>query len=480
MKVLLISPPLRNMAAYQMRARGCMPPLNLLYLAAALRGAGHEPALLDLYAKPRPLEETLRFAEEFSPGAVGFASYTANLDETEALAAALKARLPGAVTLIGGIHASYLPEITLARAAFDIAVVGEGERTVVELADALAAGRGPEGVAGLAYRRDGAFVRTPPRPQTDDIDHLPWPAWDLVDLKDYYLASTRAVTDRRAASVLTMRGCAYSCSFCSHSFCYPKVKARSPRDVVDEIEFLAKERGVGEFQLEDSTFTCLPGRALEICRLIKERGLDIVWSCNIRADNMTRELFAAMRAAGCRRVLLGVEAGTQEMLDAMKKGITLEQVRRTAAWAKEFGVRVNAAFMLGAPGETRESAWAAYRFALELDTDYVMFSSLVPSVGSDYFDLAVAQKKVDPASARGADYITVYAEKTPLAQMSELSRPELAALMERFTRGYYLRPRYILRRLAGLRSLNEAAGMLAGFALVVIHQLGALRRRSAS
>ena len=478
MKILLISPPLKNMARYQMRSRGCMPPLNLLYLAAALRAAGHEAALLDLYARPMPLPELLKAVEQHSPGAVGFASYTANIEEVYALAAAIKAARPSVTTIVGGIHASYLPEIALACPALDVAVIGEGERTIAELAGALAAGRPLDGVAGLAFRKDGAVVRTPARPGVGDINALPWPAWDLADFGDYYLASTRAVTDRPAASVLTMRGCAYSCAFCSHSFCYPEVKPRDPGDVVDEIEFLHRERGVGEFQFEDSTFTCLPGRALKICELIKRRGLDIVWSCNIRADNMTEELFAAMSGAGCRRVLLGVEAGTQRMLDAMKKGITLDQVRRTVAWAKRHGVRVNAAFMIGAPGETRESAWAAYRFALELDTDYVMFSSLVPSVGSDYFDLAVSQKKVDPATVKGADYITVYAEKTPLAQMSELGRSELAALMERFTRGYYLRPRYVLKRLLGLRSLNEAAGMLAGFTLVVSHQLGDLRRRA--
>lgn len=479
MRILLISPPLRNMTLYQMRARGCMPPLNLLYLAAALRKAGHEAGLLDLYARPRPLRKTLKFIGEFAPAAVGFAAYTANIDEVCALAAAIKERFPSVTTLVGGIHASYLPETTLSNPALDIAIIGEGEETVVELAAALAAGRGPENVPGLAFKKDGRLVRTPERPQIKDINAIPWPAWDLVDFKDYYLASTRAVTDRPASSVLTMRGCAYSCAFCSHSFCYPQVKVRDPEDAVDEIQFLAEKRGVGEFQLEDSTFTCLPGHVKKICALIKERRLDIVWSCNVRADNMTEELFSEMSSAGCRRVLLGVEAGTQEMLDAMKKGITLEQVRRTVAWAKKYGVRVNAAFMIGAPGETRASAWAAYRFALELDTDYVMFSSLVPSVGSDYFDLAVAQKKVDPASVKGADYITVYAEKTPLAQMSELSREELAALMERFTRGYYLRPRYVLKRLFGLRSFNEAAGMLAGFVLVVIHQLGTLRRRFA-
>lgn len=479
MKILLISPPLKNMARYQMRSRGCMPPLNLLYLAAALRAAGHEAALLDLYARPLPVPELLKAVENYAPGAVGFASYTANIDEVGALAAAIKAARPALPTIVGGIHASYLPEFTLASPALDIAVIGEGERTIVELADALAAGRPLDGVAGLAFKRNGAVLRTAARPGVADINALPWPAWDLADFGDYYLASTRAVTDRPAASVLTMRGCAYACAFCSHSFCYPAVKVRDPGDAVDEIEFLHRKRGVGEFQFEDSTFTCLPAHALKICELIRQRGLDIVWSCNIRADNMTEELFAAMSGAGCRRVLLGVEAGTQEMLDAMKKGITKDQVRRTVALAKKYGVRVNAAFMIGAPGETRESAWAAYRFAVELDTDYVMFSSLVPSVGSDYFDLAVAQKKVDPAAVKGADYITVYAEKTPLAQMSELSRAELAALMERFTRGYYLRPRYILKRLFGLRSLNEAFGMLAGFTLVVSHQLGALRRRLA-
>ena len=474
MKTLLISPPLRNMAYHQMRSRGCMPPLNLLYLAASLRARGHAVKIMDLYAKPRPEAEVVDLVGDYAPDAVGFASYTANINEVSVLAAAIKARFPSVMTLVGGIHASYLTAITLADPALDMVVIGEGEETLAELMDALAAGRDPGGVAGLAFKKDGKVVLTPKRPQIPDINTIPWPAWDLVNFIEYYLASTRAVTDRPAFSVMSMRGCAYNCSFCSHSFCYKEVKLRNPADFVDELQFLKENHGIEEFQFEDSTFTCLPDRVREICALIVARGLDITWNCNIRADNMTDDLFAAMSEAGCRRVLMGVEAGTQDILNSMRKGITLDQARRAVTWAKNHGIRVNAAFLIGTPGETLESAWAAYRFALELDTDYAMFSALVPSVGSDLFETAVSAGILKPDQVRGADYITVYSERTPLVTMSGLSRAQLAELMERFTRGFYLRPRYIIKRLAGLRSLNEAAGMLAGFILVLIHQLKTL------
>jgi radical SAM superfamily enzyme YgiQ (UPF0313 family) len=476
MKILLISPPLQNAARYQMRARGCMPPLNLLYLAARLIKSGHEVKLLDLYADPRPLPEIQEIVREFNPALAGFSSYTANMASVSALAAAVKRELPRTLTVIGGIHASYLPEATLKDPNLDLAVIGEGEETLNELARTLAEGGAHETVAGLAFRRNGKVCLTPARPQIEDINTLPWPAWQLINFKRYFLASTRAVTDKPAFSVMSMRGCAYSCSFCSHSFCYKSVKLRNPADFVDEIQFLKETHGIEEFQFEDSTFTCLPDRAREICALIVARKLDITWNCNIRADNMTDDLFAALREAGCRRVLLGVEAGTQAMLDSMRKGITLDAARRAVAWAKKHGIRVNAAFLIGTPGETLESAWAAYRFALELNTDYAMFSALVPSVGSELFDTAVSAGIIRPDRVKGADYITVYSERTPLVVMSGLSRAQLAELMERFTRGFYLRPRYILNRLAGMRSLNEAAGMIAGFILVLIHQFNSLRR----
>lgn len=480
MKVLLVSPALRNMDVYQVRARGCMPPLNLMYMASVLERGGHQVMILDLYAEGLTDGQFLARAREFCPDLAGFAAYTASFDMAAAGARLLKEHFPGLKTVAGGIHASYLPAQCLRGGDFDCAVVGEGEQTMLELADALTAGRDPAGVPGLVLLRDGKAFATPQRPLIEDLDSLPPPAYHLVDLSNYYLGITRAVGTAPAASVLTMRGCPYKCTFCSHHYGYGgRLRKRSPGLVVAEMRKLYDEYGVREFQFEDPSFTCDPGHVKEICRRITESGMEISWNCNVRANTASEELFAAMEAAGCRRALLGVESGSQELLDRMKKGITLEGVRNTMALAKKHRMRVNAAFILGTPGETAETARQTYEFALELEPDYVMFSVYIPSPGGELFDGLAAEGRLDLDKVYGADYITVYSEREPMVELSAVPAARLLALMEEYTRGFYLRPSYVLRRLRTLLLPGETGRVAWGVALIFSHRFRGLADRLA-
>lgn len=459
------------MDRYQVQVRGCMPPLNLMYLAACLRRDGHEVDIVDLYAEPLSLERLFARVGRYSPDVVGLSSYTANVDQVLELARSLKGRFPKLVVVVGGIHASYLPQTVLASPHVDFVIRGEGEAVMPELVRALEVGADFRAVKGLSWREGGMVVSNPPGELLLELDALPFPAYELVDLDRYYLSVTRAVTFGRVASILTMRGCPYRCSFCSHHYGYGlRVRKRSVSNVIDEIRLLREKYGVCEFQFEDSSFTCDPARVIEICAEIERQGLEIIWNCNVRADTASDVLFRAMKAAGCERILLGVESGSQRMLDAMKKSITLAQIREAVTLARKHKIGITCSFVLGTPGETRESAEETYRFALELDPDYAMFSSLVPSTGSELFDVAVREGAVDVEKAYGADFITVYSERDPIVAMSELSGEELGRLMERYTRGFYLRPRYILRRLLGLRNWTEATATFWGVVMVFRHQ----------
>ena len=475
MNILLISPGLKNMGIYQTKARGCMPPLNLMYIAAYLLKNGHDVRILDLYARQLPDAEIIKQIKDFEPALVGFATYTANFDVTARLAALVKKNFPGVKIAAGGIHASYLPDACLKTGNIDFVVAGEGEETFLELAGRLENNGDIAGVAGLAYWRNGETVRTPPRPLIDDINAIPWPAHQLVDFKKYYLGITRAVTSSRAASVLSMRGCPYKCTFCSHHYGYgSRLRKRAPADVVAEMKSLYDNYRVREFQFEDPSFTCDPAHVREICALIKEAKLKIYWNCNVRANTATDELIREMRGAGCRRMLLGVESGSQEMLDRMKKGISLDSVRNTVRLASKYNIRVNAAFILGTPGETLETAETTRKFAEELNPDYAMFSVYVPSVGGELFATLVRENRIDIDNVYGADYITVYSERAPLVAMSAVPAAELLALMEEFTRNFYLRPGYILKRFFSLTSLGEIQRVLWGVALIFSHQFKTL------
>lgn len=464
MKVLLVHPPQR-LGRARRELENIMPPLNLLYLAAAMKKAGHEVRLLDLYASPLPPERELAEMNSFAPDLAGFATYPGSIDETYRLVAALRAARPSAFIVLGGLYASYLPEIALSQCPADAAALGESEVTLPELAAAVAAGEPLAKVSGLCYRKHGHTYRTAPRAPVASLDALPWPAWELLDFDAYRLPPTRSSAGGRVGSVLTARGCNFNCSFCSHHFGYfCHVRTRRPEDVVEEMAHVVKEYGVREFRIEDCAFTADPARALKICGLLRERLPGIAWNCDVRADTASDKLFAAMRASGCSRVFLGVETGSQRMLGELgaNKNIRLDQVREAVRLAKKHGMRINCSFVLGLPGETRETARESLAFALELDPDYAMFAALMPVVGSRIFDQAVKEGKIDPVKYRGGHYLSAYADPKDLIAMSGLGPEELVRLMREFNRAFCGRPSYILRRLLAVRSWRELRSLAAG------------------
>lgn len=442
-----------------------MPPLSLLYLASSLRKAGHEVRILDLYASPRQPKEELAAMTSFRPNLAGFATYPGSIDETYRLVGALREAMPSVFIALGGLYASYLPEIALAQCPADAAVLGEAEVTIRELADTVDSSGELARVAGLCYRKHGSFFRTAPRSPIARIDSIPWPAYDLLDFGAYRLPPTRSVTGRRVSSVLSSRGCNFSCSFCSHHYGYfCHVRHRDPSDVVEEMRHVARAYGAREFRFEDCTFTADPARAKKICALILKRLPGISWTCDVRADTASDSLFFAMREAGCSRIFIGVETGSQKMLGALgaNKAIRLEQVREAVRLAKAHGMRVNCSFVLGLPGETRETARESLDFALELDPDYAMFAVLMPVVGSRIFDQAVKEGKIDPVKWRGGHYLSAYADPRDIVPMCGLSAEELVGLMREFNKKFCGRPSYLLRRLAAARSLAELKSLAWG------------------
>ena len=350
-------------------------------------------------------------------------------------------------------------------------VAGEGEETIAELASAIEENRAPAAIKGLFFRGpDGVIISTPQRPLIQDLDSLPLPAWRLIDLSVYRLPPNRAVTGLRAASVITSRGCNYHCSFCTHHYGYGgNVRKRSVTGVIEEIKTLVREYGARELRFEDCTFTADTDRVKELCRAIMAAGLKITWNCDARADTASEELFSLMRAAGCRRVFVGVESASEKILNSMavKKGTHLDQAVNAVALAKKHGMRVTASFVIGVPGETEETAEETYRFALKLDPDYAMFSALVPSVGSELFNKALQEGKIDLSTYRGSHYLMLCSEKTGPVQLCDIKPERLLELMGKFNAGFYRRPGYILKRLFRISSVHEIKQLFWGTLLIL-------------
>lgn len=464
MKIILVHPP-QPLRPAQRALENIMPPLSLMYLASSLRQAGHEVKILDLYAEPLPPAQALEKILRFKPDLAGFATYPGSIDEVYSLVKALRAGAPRVFIVLGGLYASYLPEIALSQCPADAAVLGEGEATLAELAAAVSGGGELAKVAGLCYRKHGETFRTAPRAVRMKLDALPWPAYDLINFDAYLLPPTRSVTGGRVSSVLSARGCNFNCSFCSHHYGYfCHIRSRDPGDVVKEMKHVAEKYGVKEFRFEDCAFTAEPERAKKICALLKAELPGIAWNCDVRADTASDALFSAMKEAGCRRVFLGVETGSQKMLGELgaNKAIRLDQVREAVKLAKKHGLRMNCSFVLGLPGETRETALESLAFALELDPDYAMFSVLMPVVGSRIFDQAVKAGKINPVTYRGGHYLSTYAAPGEIVEVCGLKAAELAELMRSFNRKFYSRPGYALKRLAAVRSFAELRSLASG------------------
>ncbi|MGA9079642.1 MAG: radical SAM protein [Halobacteriota archaeon] len=357
------------------------PPLGICYVAASLQQAGHDVDILDCTFKTQKaaLEQAARADAEV----VGIYSMITMREESILFAQHLRSRTK--LLVAGGPLPSCDPTAFLDD--FDVVIVGEGERTMVELVRARATGDALTEVAGIAYRDDlsgeenarshhGRVVVTSPRPLAANLDHLPFPARDLLP-NEQYIQYGRQKFGYSKTTVMTTRGCPFRCEFCSNAVFGVSYRERSAANVVDEVEQVLS-LGYDYIHFADDVFTFNRERLLDICAEIKERGLSFAWECLGRVDSMSDEIASAMKRAGCRRVFFGIESGNDDILKLMNKHITVRQARSAVTSAREAGLNVGAFFIVCYPGETNETVLDTLRFASSLPLDYLSFTMPYP------------------------------------------------------------------------------------------------------
>ncbi len=342
-----------------------LPPLSLAYLAAVLEDNGIEVQVLDFLVTHYSPEKVRQKLEEYQPQLVGVTCVTLNYYLAAEMLEVCKTVNPDIVTVIGGPHVSFTAEETLREAPWiDVVVIGEGERTVIELIEAIEGGGSLSDVPGIAFVDQGTLAKTGPRPFIDNIDSLPIPARHLIPLSRY-----RALGS--PCTVITSRGCPYGCIFCSgHRMQGRKVRFRDPGLVVDEIEQLQRDYGFRQVNIVDDTFTVNHPHALQVCEEILRRNLNINWSAFARVDNMTNELAGLMKRAGCNMVLFGVESADEGILKTIRKGFTPDDVRNGVRIATGAGMQVYCSFIIGLPGESPDTIRKATSFTDEINRAY--------------------------------------------------------------------------------------------------------------
>jgi len=457
MKILFINPPSSNLILTNLpeaiAQEDTMPPLGLMYLAAYLeKHTSHQVKILDCLIEKIDYHQLKKRIEQEKPDLVGITALTFTLIDVLKTAKITKQIDQNIKIVLGGPHVNIYPQETLNFPEVDFLVLGEGEEPIKDLLDNLNQTENLYKLKGIAFKDGDKIVNPGPRELIQDLDSLPFPARHLVPNQKYssVLSENNPVT-----TMFSSRGCPFQCLFCNRAHLGKVFRARSAKSIVDEMEE-CKKMSIGEIFIYDDTFTVDRQRVLDICSEIKKRGLAINWDIRARVDTVDEKILTEMKTAGCQRIHYGVEAGTQKILNVLRKGITLKQAKTAFRLTKKIGIQTLAYFMIGSPQETKEDILQTIKFAKKIKPDFVCFSITTPYPSTDLYTLGLKEKILP------YDYWQKFAQNPKPDFISfiweeKLSREELFSLFKKSYRSFYLRPSYIVQKIFQLKSAKDLA-----------------------
>ena len=429
-------------------------PIYLAYAVAVLEEAGFEVGFLDGVMEEMSITEFAEAVVKEESRLVVMECSTPSIEYDLQSAKAIKEKDRDTFVALVGSHATFFHrEMLEANPAVDAICRGEFELTVQELAQVLADDGDLSKVLGLSYRQDGGVQVNPERPLLEDLDSLPFPAWHIVRCEGYHSA---VYSGHRTMTMVSSRGCPAHCTYClwPETLYGHKFRARSAANVVEEMERLVRDYGVDEMYFDDDCLTLDRGRILEICRLIQERGVRVNWIAQSRVDTVDEEMLSAMKEAGCHYIYFGVESGSSKMLKLMRKGISPSRTKETFAICRRLGIRTQAFFLFGIPGEDQETIRQTIEFAKELAPDSIQFAVAIPHPGTQLYE--ECQRNGWLVYDSWADF----ASKSSLIETEQLSREEVERARVRAYREFYFRPSFILKTALRIRSLQDMRRVL--------------------
>jgi radical SAM superfamily enzyme YgiQ (UPF0313 family) len=395
----------------------------------------HEVKIIDSSILNYTIGDVERELRSFNPDVVGVTSVTPSIYEAYKVAETAKKVREDCTVILGGPHATFMPRQTMEECEYiDIIVRGEGEETTRELIENIEKGVPLNKVMGITFRKEKGIIDTEPRPFIKNIDDIPFPSRDLLPMHLYKFNGVKYTT------MLTSRGCPFGCSFCSSSRLFGGYwRGRSPENVLEEIKTVYGEYGIRNIEFMDDTFTLDQKRAEKICDGIIEQGWDISWGASSRVDTLSKELAEKMKKAGCWIIFLGIESGSQKILDTIGKRITLEQAKKAVEILKDAGIQVLGSFIIGFMQDTKETIKETIKFAKSLNLDYAEFSILTPYPGTPIFDYA---KKNNMLLTE--DW-SKYTATEPIVKIEGISEKEVKALFQKAYITFYLRPKIVMK-----------------------------------
>ncbi len=425
MNILLVNPPSR--AGYY-RVGIKLPPLGLAYLAAVLQEHGHGVKIVDLAVED--IDWRTYPYQEFD--LVGLSVDTLRYPAALEIARVVKEK--GSRVVLGGPHVSFFYQEPLESGLADWVVRNEGEYSLLDLVEHLERGQPLEEVKGLVYLSNGNLVVNPPAPFVEDLDSLPFPARDLLPLDLY----THKLEKRYVATLISSRGCPFDCEFCSSSrFSGLRWRARSPENILEELDLLYNKYGYRAVMFFDDNFTLDPYRVDRLCQKLLKKGWDLVWFALSRVDTVVRnaKLVELMAKTGLRMLFLGFESAAQETLDEYGKKLKVEEAFKAMDILRRNKVKVMGSFIIGALDEKKEMIKRTIRLAKKLNPYHVQFTILTPYPGTRLYE----KVKDRLLTTNWGDFSGL----APVIRLDNLSPGELKSLFRRAYFSFYFRPSHL-------------------------------------
>lgn len=440
---------------------GFLPPLSLLYIGAALEKAGHHVELIDYSQETfsmKYLEKIVR-----SVDAVGISVYTDKLQHAKDISKIIKTINPEIPIIIGGPHCIFLKKHALQDISdADICITGEGEETIVDIAEALMGKKSFSNISGIYYRKNNYIRQGKPISIIKNLDSLPYPSRTLVEKYDYGRLGKRYLFEPPLTSMITSRGCPFHCRFCAR---YANAiegwgsRKRSAENVLKEFEEI--DGKYGSVLIVDDNFILDKKRAHCIMDGLIDMGTTIdLLIMGARVDSAEPELYKKMKKANVKMVSYGIESGNQDVLDYYKKGFNLEQAKKAVYLSREMGFKTLATFILGAPIETKEHFDRTIKFSCSLPLDFVIYGVLHYEMGSDLWKNAVKEKKISKE-----EFLVPADKNRDLGNFSE------KYLDEYCLKGYqkfYLRPRYVVDQIIQGLLQQDIRSLITGMRFLTI------------
>jgi len=435
------------------------PPIYLAYAASVLK-KDHNVKLMDCVAMELEKKDFYNRVKKYKPDFLVMDTSTPSIINDIDIAKKIKEITNTKIILVGP-HVSALPQQTFEMGQWiDYIAMGEYDYTLPELIKKSGKNKSLKNVKGISYQSNGKIVVTKRREPIQNLDELPWPDRNQLPIDKY---KDTLLTDP-FTFIVTARGCPCLCNYClwPQVMFYRKLRTRNPTDVVDEVEHCISKYNLKSYKFFDDTFTIDKKRVKQICEDIIDRGIDKPWICNARVNNLDKETMKIMKKAGCNLFKIGVETGTQKLLNVIKKGTTIQQIEKFFKLTKEVGIKTFGSFMVGLPGETKQTIRNTINLAKKIEPDMAQFIILSPLPGTEMFDYMTKNRWIS-FPIDWSDYVTEEGFVNIVFKHPNFPEDELRDICGQMWKEFYLRPKFIFNRIKkSLTDFNEFKRSVTG------------------